>query len=375
MSKRKIRPTINSVLLPLCAFLVILLLTRKNHLWGDTSHSMSDLDSMVDSKYFEDFSKNDKQKGAHVFGILDSISLLPFHEDNIEWISMVPWGFQTDYNGSKVGHHNGDPIMIRQSDSSWVARINRVKKAGFKVFVKPHVWINDASEGMWRSDIYPDNDENWREWRISYKEFIIRYATIAEKAEAEMFCVGVEFTRLALEKPEFWESLIKEVRKVYSGKLTYAANWYKEYEKVSFWNDLDFIGIQAYFPLTDEVAPDVSQLSQGWDKYLPKLEAVSKKNARQILFTEIGYKSTTDSAHEPWVWLENTEADTKSFSEETQANCYSAFFSQVWTKNWFAGAYIWQMRTDHKERYKERNKDFTPQSKKGARIIREGYRD
>ena len=35
-----------------------------------------------------------------------------------------------------------------------------------------------------------------------------------------------------------WRRIIGEVRKVYDGKLTYSANWYREFEQITFWMSL-----------------------------------------------------------------------------------------------------------------------------------------
>lgn len=315
----------------------------------------------------------EKQKGAHVFGKVDTNSLQPFRNNNIQWISLVSWGFQEDYNSPQVEHHNGDSTAIEKHNQHWIEKINQVRAAGFKVFFKPHIWITNPSEGKWRSEIFPDNEADWETWKTSYRNFIIRYAKIAQQTEVEMFSIGMEFSRLVVEKPQFWEALIKEVRTIYTGKLTYAANWYKEYENVTFWNDLDYIGVQAYFPLVNNRYPSVEELSNGWDKHLPILKSVSKKYKKQILFTEIGYKSTSDSAIEPWRWIENTSEKESPYSAETQANCYKAFFNTVWKKDWFAGVHFWQLRTDYTENPRIRNRDFTPQGKPAEIIIRQAF--
>lgn len=209
----------------------------------------------------------------------------------------------------------------------------------------------------------------------SYRDFILRYADLAEQAQAEMFCIGTEFSRLSVEKPLFWKSLIRDVRLIYSGKLTYAANWYNEFEKITFWEDLDYIGIQAYFPLAKNKYPTVKQISKGWKKHLPTIKSVYKKYQRKILFTELGYKSTADSAISPWEWMDNPYSDHKTFSAETQANCYEAFFNTVWGKEWFAGVHIWSVRSNDAESAKGRNNlDFTPLGKPAESVIAKGFR-
>ena len=57
--------------------------------------------------------------------------------------------------------------------------------------------------------------------------------------------------KFVLNRPKFWNELILKIKKLYKGKLTYAANW-DEYKRIHFWNVLDYIGVDAYFPLTDK---------------------------------------------------------------------------------------------------------------------------
>ena len=320
-------------------------------------------------------SANEKQRGAHVFGMIDSTDFRFLKQNNIKWITLVAWSFQENCESPDIRHHNGDSTQIRQMNANWLRRLKRVRAAGYKVFVKPHVWVSQTDGGKWRSDIFPTNDKNWESWKKGYRDFILRYATLAQQAQAEMFCIGTEFTRLSLEKPRFWKSLIKEVRTVYSGKITYAANWYKEYENIRFWKDLDYIGIQAYFPLTKTKNPNTRQIAKGWAKHLPTIEAVQKKHKRKVLFTELGYKSTADSAISPWEWIEHSDKQKEDYSGETQANCYAAFFNTVWKKDWFAGVHIWQLRSDFKKSNRKAfNLDFTPQGKPAEQVIANGFK-
>ncbi|NND77416.1 MAG: hypothetical protein HKN39_04475 [Flavobacteriales bacterium] len=314
----------------------------------------------------------EKQRGAHVFGLHDSTDFQEFKGQNIEWITMVPWGFQKNELSSEVSHGSVDSLRATRHDHEWAKRIKMVRSKGFKVFLKPHLWIHEPSLGKWRSDIFPSSEEDWKMWSDSYSDYIVRYAKVAEEGSAEMYCIGTEFSRLTLEKPEYWIELIANVRKVYSGKVVYAANWYKEYEEIGFWDQLDFIGIQAYFPLSKSEYPGVEELSQSWNEFVPALSTVSEKYDRKILFTEMGYRSTSTGAIEPWLWVEDPALGEEIYSGVTQANCYQAFFNSIWDQEWFAGLHLWQMRPDIEQR---RNKelDFTPQGKPASDVIRKGY--
>ena len=317
---------------------------------------------------------DNKQKGAHVFEITDTTDFQALVQNNIEWVTLVTWGYQNDYDSPIITHYNTtDSLKILQHNSKLRKKLEQVHDAGFKVFFKPHLWINNPTNRTRRSDILPTNEHDWELWKKSYRKFILGCAKIAEETNVEMFCIGTELTKLTAEKPAFWKELIQDIRSVYSGQLTYAANWYKEFEKIAFWDQLDFVGIQAYFPLVKNKYPTVHQISRGWNKYLTVLESIHKKYHRKIIFTEMGYKSTADSAIEPWKWLEYSNSSNNLYSVETQANCYKAFFNTVWNKKWFAGVHIWQFRSDHKGHDGKIDLNFTPQGKPAENIIAAGF--
>ncbi len=319
----------------------------------------------------------EKQKGTHVFGRVDSFNIQAFVEANIEWVSYVPYASQSDFDSPNIRHNRGDSTALVQRNERWTARIETAHEAGLKVFLKPHIWLHNPPSGKWRSDIFPPDEKAWESWKSDYRDFIIRYAEIAERTNTEMFCIGAELSRLTKEKPEFWLSLIEEVRTIYSGKITYAANWHDEFEDISFWDKLDYIGIQAYFPLTKQLNPSVEELEKGWEKYTASLKGMSDKWSRPILFTEMGYKSTVDSGVTPWEWIDYSEEEKENLSLETQVNCYAAFFNTVWKKSWFAGVHIWQMRSDYNpgedSRRGKQNVDFTPQGKPAYDLIRKEF--
>ena len=314
-----------------------------------------------------------KHRGTHFFSVREGTDFEPLRQNNLEWLTLVPWGFQEGVGGAEISHHDGDSLHMKQHEDHWVRNIALARAAGFKVFLKPHLWIHNPPEGKWRSDIYPPDDKVWQEWQRTYSEFILRYAKVAERAEAEMFCIGTEFTSLTLKKPEFWRDLIQEIRKVYSGQITYAANWYEEFEQISFWDQMDFIGIQAYFPLVDHHNPNVPQLVKAWDEHLPAIESTQKKYNRPILFTEMGYRSTASGAIRPWEWRENIREPDSLYSPQTQANCYQAFFDVFWEQDWFAGVHIWQMRSDFVAKPEQKDQDFFPQGKPAEQIIAKGF--
>jgi hypothetical protein len=122
--------------------------------------------------------------------------------------------------------------------------------------VKPQIWVwNGTYTGL----IKMTSETDWQALEKSYTAFILTYAKAAELLNAEVFCIGTELELFVANRPKYWQQLITQIRKIYTGKLTYASNW-DEFTRVPFWQDLDFVGIDAYFPLSDKKTPTVQRV-------------------------------------------------------------------------------------------------------------------
>ena len=69
------------------------------------------------------------------------------------------------------------------------------------------------------------NEADWKILEGSYGKFILDYAQLAQELKLEIFCIGTELENFVSNRPIYWAQLVKDVRAVYKGKLTYAANW------------------------------------------------------------------------------------------------------------------------------------------------------
>lgn len=105
-----------------------------------------------------------------------------------------------------------------------------------------------------------------------------------------------------------WRELIADVREVYRGRLTYAAN-FDQYQAVGFWDDLDVVGINAYFPLRPTFVPGEDPravepvLEASWRRILGELRDWRRERRlgnRPVVFTELGYTPRAGSTVNPW---------------------------------------------------------------------------
>jgi hypothetical protein len=270
---------------------------------------------------------------------------------NITWISQMPYAFQRE-NDTKI-HFEFDKKWWGESDSGIIITTSYAKEFGIKTMLKPQIWMG----GTYTGKFYADSEEEWLNWEENYERFILYYAKLAEQNKHEAFCIGTELHQTVLYRPKFWVSLISKIRKIYSGKLTYAANW-DEYNQIPFWKKLDFIGVNAYFPLSSEKTPKTKDLIKSWGKYILPMNNLCDSLGKKIVFTEIGYKSVNTCAKEPW------NPASQIINYQAQFNAYQAFlhvFSDQ--KSWFEGYFLWKWYPNKLKTDGEPTSDYTPQGK------------
>ena len=133
--------------------------------------------------------------------------------------------------------------------------------------IKPHLAYWGSPFG-WRGEIEFDSDEEWQRFFGTYESWITHVAQLCRNADA--FVVGTELDR-TVQQERRWRQIIEAVREKIEAPLTYSASW-NRYEEVPFWDALDVIGIQAYFPLVDhERLPSQRELDEAWGPTDPTL--------------------------------------------------------------------------------------------------------
>jgi hypothetical protein len=240
-----------------------------------------------------------------------------------------------------------DPAKT-ESDASLLAGFQTAEAAGLSVVFKAEISPLDgtATSSMAPTDVGA--------FFASYEAEIVHLATIAQAGGVGTFAIGNEMSSLSgPQYLSYWTDLISAVRQVYHGDLTYAAAT-DEASKVSFWGELDTIGVNTYPPLTTNSTPTVQDLVNAWNEVpsnpywatafenkspVDFLHSLSEQYGKPVLMTEMGYRSMDGTAIEPGSWTSNGTADPNA-----QADAYEAFF-QVWSAqsgSWMKGVELWQ---------------------------------
>lgn len=245
------------------------------------------------------------------------------------------------------------------TDSSLISAITYAHSLGLRVMLKPHL---DSYTGEWRANINP-NDRN--AWFGSYTNILKHYAQIAAQYSVEDFCVGTELINMSSasangSNTQNWKNLISTIRGVYSGKLTYSANWggpgwTDEKNNIQFWDSLDYIGISAYFNLGGDGS--VASLESQWNSINNSdISPLSQRWGKPVVFTEVGYRSVSGSYTQPWNYSLGGSED-----QQGQANDYQALFDYWSKQNFMQGVELWNWSGDPNAG--GGGTDYTPQHK------------
>lgn len=193
-----------------------------------------------------------------------------FDRNNAYPLSLNNFG-NTNYGGSI------NDVSVRQY-------LKLLKAVGLKIAFYPLLML-DVEGKIWRGRLSGDAESVELFYSNEYEPFILHYAKLT-KPFANAFIIGSELVALTKIHDSnyifpFIEKLIElagKVREILGPdvKVTYAADWSEYYssdgvqrplDKLWACKDIDMVGIDAYFPLTDlnQVRITEEQIRKGWE--------------------------------------------------------------------------------------------------------------
>ena len=297
--------------------------------------------------------------GTTVAPALDSLLRLA-----VNAVAIVPYTFMRD--ASTVGELPVPTSAQSENDGAVIYSVQQAHARGLTVLLKPQIWVG----GGWPGDVTFATEAAWDEFFTAYERWILHYARMAEQQDIAALCIGTELVQTTLQYPERWRGIIAAIRKEYTGRLTYAANWGAEFEQLTFWDDLDVIGLNSYYPLSDKLLPTDEELQRGAAKWMSLADSVAERHDRPLWLTEVGYRSVAGAWRNP-----HAEAGDRPQDLEAQARSYRALVSAAGTARHLRGMFIWKWPS-----YLGRNEDgdrdtgFTPGGKPAATVLTDFYR-
>ena len=270
-------------------------------------------------------------------------------------ISLTPFGRIWDLASTEI-----------EPDFEWrfaetragIVQLSAAAKArGMRVLLVPHLWVETIG---WRGDLEPGSDAAWRAYQQAYRKFVLRWADVAQAAGVDIFSIGVECKSWSGRFGDYWSSLIPAIRARFHGQLTYSANW-DEADNVIFWDQLDLVGINAFYPLAGHNGASYAQYAEGAARAVAQATALGALLQKPVLFVEFGYTTRTDAAVEPWTWPDIMHDVT--VDEWEQARALSALLGAAVSDPRVAGVFLWRYYSDLDDVSQEALWGFSPHGK------------
>jgi hypothetical protein len=282
------------------------------------------------------------------------------------WVAITPFGRVPDLAGTGIDPTFEVPYERNRADV--VRAIEMAHAQGLRVMLVPHLWVES---GQWRGELEPGSEAGWSRWADRYERFVRAWAEVAELAHADIFSAGVELRSWVTTShaPSF-SRVIRQIRSVYHGLVTYSANW-DDVDQTVVWGDLDLIGINAFYPLADQPGASYETLLASGQDIRKRVHDLAETWQKPVLFTETGYTTRSDPAVRPWVWPDSMKGI--SVDEKAQATAYRALMGSLLDEPDFAGFFVWRLYADPDDTSQEAPWGFSPRGKLAELVIRDAF--
>jgi len=282
------------------------------------------------------------------------------------WVAITPFGRVADLTGRGVDPSFEQPFTKNRED---VRRsIVMAHERGLEVMLVPHLWVES---GEWRAKIDPPTDAAWDSWTRSYGAFVRGWAEVAQSAHVELFSAGVELRSwVTTSRAPSFAALIRELRGIYKGQITYSANW-DDVDDTVILGELDVIGVNAFYPLAEKDGAPFDVLLEGGKRVRSRVHALAETWQKPVLFTEIGYTTRPDPAVRPWEWPDAMKG--VHVDEVAQADAYRALLAPLLDEPRFMGFFVWRVYADPDDVSQEAEWGFSPRAKLAELVMRDAF--
>jgi hypothetical protein len=289
-------------------------------------------------------------------GLLDELARM-----GATWVSITPFGRIWSLQSTHIRMDFEAPFADNRAAVTRMVR--QAHERGLKVLLIPHLWVE--TEG-WRGEIDPGSDVGWAAYQASYRAFVLSWAKLAGEISVDAFSIGVECKSWSGRFAGVWRALIDDVRAVFPGLLTYSANW-DEADDVVFWEALDLIGVNAFYPLADHEGALYAEYLEGARRAKASLAALSSSLDMPAVFVEVGYTTRKDAAVKPWLWPD--DMTDVVIDEDEQARALSAVLEMFLPEPWFAGFFVWRYYASLDDVSQEQIWGFSPHGKLAEPVL------
>lgn len=284
-------------------------------------------------------------------------------------------GIHPAYGSAKAckGYRGRDQTRCKTpSLGDLASAVRKARKLGLRVNIRPQLDVGKTAARSKPRDLIDQGDSERRNWFDAYKAMLSRYARVARDTGASGLYIGAGLSAMTSDDKDRneWRAIAKDVRSGalmgdgkggYKGEVLYAAQWDAVVEDaldpathLSFWDAVDVISVDAYFPIAAGAEPSEDELRSGWTTTatgglpLPPAQIVRNLHAeygKQVRFSALGYTSREGSAAFPEKGDAEQAAAGGKVSETTQLRATRAAFD-IWggiaAEGWFEGISWWE---------------------------------
>jgi hypothetical protein len=279
-------------------------------------------------------------------------SMDDLHRLGANTVVLIPFMKQAHARADRV--EAGDAV----TDEQLMAGADAARAAGMRVILKPQILVG----GAWAGEINPGNPHAWDHWFETYQRQILRYAEIAQLTRAEIFVIGTEL-KMSDRQPQ-WRRLIAEVRKVYGGKVSYAAHNVDGLEQFAHWDLLDMMSVTLYPSLGR--SDNRAEMRGTMQQVVRDLERLHLKHGKPLLVAEIGIPSVLGAYKMPWDYSKK-RCDAPP-DAELQATVIDLWLETL-NRPWVNGVLVWNWYSDPYAGGRHDN-DYTVQHKPAESVLR-----
>jgi hypothetical protein len=308
-------------------------------------------------------------------------------EHHVNAVTLCPVWFSPDPHSTEIRPLTSSvsdvPRMVKTIPDELLSDLTAVLQSnGISVVLKPMLEF-DGWKGV-RGEISPTD---WTRWFQSYDAFILHYARLAAVLGVEMLCVGSELDPTE-DRTSDWNELIDDVRRVYSGRLTYATNtimW--KLPDIGFWDKLDYIGLSFYAPGsgdqnsslpkygTGRLDPAIDEMTVDMGRFFEeRVKPMYDRYRKPIIYIEVGCNQIDGGNQVPWVVRPGVASVPPNPGVDLSEQCdwYEAVLRFSYGKEWFAGLFWWEvpMKADYNYQQFEYPYGMNPKGRPAEEIIR-----
>jgi hypothetical protein len=273
-------------------------------------------------------------------------------------VALIPFLKQRSPNSTDIQQANN------VKDAQLIAAVKTAHQLGLKVVMKPQILVRDS----WAGDIFFKDHDQLQRWFKSYSAHMLKYASLSQKLGVEAFVIGTELSKIAKDLP--WLELIAKLRKVFTGKLTYAAHNVEGVERFPYWHKLDVIGVSLYPSLGD--MGEYDEMLAHVEHSMYKLNQIAGRRNKAVWLLEIGMPSAEGFSNQPWAWKSLHPKRRPDMTMQTSA--VAAWLNAIKQLGYVDGVFFWNWLSDP-HAGGERDLDYTVQNKPAETIIRQYWKN